>query len=125
MPLKNFLARVAQGLAFIMLVLGMMGASALAEESMQPVLLLHINENKVTGVEGPIRINQGDTVTLRWHVGTRTKLHLHGYDIRAVIEPDTPYDMLVTAHATGRFPITTHGAGGEHVVLQYLEVYPR
>ncbi len=125
MPLDHFLARSAQRLVFILLVSGMIGPSAPAEESTPPSFLLHISEGKVTGVEGPIRVTQDDTVTLRWHAEARTKLHLHGYDLRAVIEPDTPHDMVIAAHATGRFPITTHGTGGEHVVLQYLEVYPR
>ena len=125
MSLKNFFSKNVLFLIIAIILLGMVWQPAPANESTHPLFLLHVTGNEVAGVEGPIRVNQDDTVTLRWSAEAYAELHLHGYDIKAKIEPGATYDMVIEAHASGRFPITSHTAGGEHITLQYLEVYPR
>jgi FtsP/CotA-like multicopper oxidase with cupredoxin domain len=93
---------------------------------------LEIRARKVVGALRTIRVQQGDTVTIRWSTDEPVSLHLHGYDIEQVIKPGAPAELAFKAHATGRFPITTHGFGdhghkGAHSesTLVYVEVLPR
>ena len=87
-----------------------------------------IEQRKIKG-ENVIRVTQGETVELVWHADEPARLHLHGYDIEFDVAPDEPTVTRLTAHATGRFPVTSHGFGGGHdhghATLLYLEVYPR
>ena len=87
-----------------------------------------IEQRKIKG-ENVIRVTQGEIVELVWHVDEPASLHLHGYDIEFEVAPDEPTVIRLTAHATGRFPVTSHGFGGGHdhghATLLYLEVYPR
>jgi FtsP/CotA-like multicopper oxidase with cupredoxin domain len=93
---------------------------------------LEIRARKVVGASRTIRVQQGDTVSIRWSTDEPVSLHLHGYDIEQVIKPGTPTELSFKAHATGRFPITAHGFG-DHVhkgahgesTLLYVEVLPR
>jgi FtsP/CotA-like multicopper oxidase with cupredoxin domain len=75
-----------------------------------------------------IRVTMGDRVTLSWTSDEAGSLHLHGYDIEFEVGPGRTETMTFLASATGRFPITSHGFGGEeghgHKALLYLEVYP-
>ena len=110
-------------------------------------------ENRQVAVTGDaIRVRQGQQVRLRWLSDEPTSIHLHGYDIQASLEPDTPVEWNFEANATGRFPIEAHGLGhGEEPdpthdhsddhdhpsrepiptirpadeILLYFEVYPR
>ncbi len=76
-----------------------------------------------------IRVTQNDNVELVWHSDEKTKLHLHGYDIEFELTPEEPVVISFKAHATGRYPITSHEFGGKHdhghETLLYLEVYPK
>lgn len=85
-------------------------------------------EHRTVTVPGPvIRVTEGKQLLLRWHSDEAVELHLHGYDIELDVEPGTPADMNIDATASGRFPVTSHGFGGEHhghQTLLYLEVYP-
>ena len=87
---------------------------------------VEIKNREVVG-ERVIRVTQGQIIELLWTTDEAAELHLHGYDIRAEISPDSPAIMSFTAHATGRFSVTSHGAGGEHGhdALMYIEVYPK
>lgn len=75
-----------------------------------------------------IRVTQGDDVELVWTSDEVVELHLHGYDIELELTANAPGTMSFNARATGRFPVTSHGFGGEHdhghQTLLYLEVYP-
>lgn len=75
-----------------------------------------------------IRVTQGDDVELVWTSDETVELHLHGYDVALELTADAPGIMSFNARATGRFPVTSHGFGGEHghghSTLLYLEVYP-
>ena len=93
---------------------------------------LEIRARKMVGTTRTIRVKQGDTTTLRWTTDETVTLHLHGYDIEQVVKPGGLAELTFKAHATGRFPITTHGFGGhrqkgEHgeTTLLYVEVLPR
>jgi hypothetical protein len=90
---------------------------------------LVISERKVQREEKSIRVTQGDSLELVWTSDEPGELHLHGYDIGFEVSPDAPAIVTFQAHATGRFPITSHGFGGEHghghEALLYIEVYPR
>lgn len=88
---------------------------------------IKVKAGKVIGFQS-IRVLRGDTVVLRWNSDQRLQLHLHGYDVEAIVSPGMPIEMKIHARATGRFPVETHGqsrSGGHgHAPLFYLEVYP-
>ncbi|MBX9840735.1 MAG: hypothetical protein K2Z80_02890 [Xanthobacteraceae bacterium] len=84
---------------------------------------LRIENERVSSDLKVIRVRRGDAVEINWSANRRTVLHLHGYDIEAIVEAGKPQTMSFTARATGRFPVETHGA--RHSVLIYVEVYPR
>lgn len=87
-----------------------------------------ISDRQVAGESDVVRVTQGERVELVWSSDERVRLHLHGYDIETEASPGMPGVMSLTAHATGRFPITSHGFGDDggdgHETLLYLEVYP-
>ncbi len=72
-----------------------------------------------------IKVTKGDKLAIIWSADRSTRVHIHGYDIRAVVAADRKSVSAFTAHATGRFPVTVHGAGGRHVTLLHVEVHPR
>ncbi len=87
-----------------------------------------IRDRKVVRDSDVIRITQGDEVELVWITNEVANLHLHGYDVELDIKPEAPTVMAFKAHATGRYPITSHGFGEHqhgHETLLYIEVYPR
>ena len=87
-----------------------------------------IRDRKLVRDSDVIRITQGDEVELVWITDEVANLHLHGYDIELDITPEAPAIMAFKAHATGRYPITSHGFGEHqhgHETLLYIEVYPR
>lgn len=91
-----------------------------------------IENRHIKGGLTKITVYQGQWLRLVWLSDEPVDIHLHGYDIQLRIEANIPADMTLKAHATGRFPITSHGFGpqkgkGEkhqHGALLYLEVYP-
>ena len=96
------------------------------------VLQLHIVRRKIENSPGTVRFDVGDAIELRWTTDEVTTIHLHGYDLALALEPGVEKRMRFTATATGRFPISAHGFGGEtgkptarEVALLYLEVLPR
>jgi hypothetical protein len=90
---------------------------------------LVISERKVQREEKTIRVTQGESIELVWQSDEAAELHLHGYDISFEVSPEAPAIVTFEAHATGRFPVTSHGFSGEqghgHEALLYIEVYPR
>jgi hypothetical protein len=90
-------------------------------------IALDIRERQVQIDGKVIRVTQGQQVELVWTTDESVQLHLHGYDIEFEVKPDTPVSHRFEAHATGRFPITSHGfgeSGHGHETLLYFEVYP-
>ena len=99
-----------------------------AQDSDRRVIELQIQHRKLELPGGAIRITEGEVVELRWTSDESVELHLHGYDIETMVQPGTPSVTIFAAHATGRFPITSHGwgdGGHSHDTLTYLNVYPR
>jgi copper(I)-binding protein len=101
--------------------------AAVAQTAPQQVIEVRIEDRKVVAPRKAIQITEGDVVELRWTSDERVELHLHGYDLKIDVRPDEPATMVIEAHATGRFPITSHGwgeGGHGHDAMTYLEVYP-
>ncbi len=99
-----------------------------AKESIDPAKIdVQIERRKVVG-DQVIRLIEGQDVRIVWATDEAAELHIHGYDIRIDISPDSPVETSFTAHATGRFAVTSHGFGGDHghghETLLYIEVYP-
>jgi heme/copper-type cytochrome/quinol oxidase subunit 2 len=92
--------------------------------------IIKITKRHVVGKK-TIRVTQGDVISLRWDTDEKVALHLHGYDIEQTALPGKSVTMKFTAKATGRFPVTSHGFGGEQGhshgsgALFYLEVHPK
>lgn len=89
---------------------------------------IRIENRKVVG-DKVIRLTQGQRVEIVWITDEAAELHMHGYDIRVEISPNALAEMSFTAHATGRFAVTSHGFGGDHghghETLAYIEIYPK
>ncbi|MEK9685545.1 MAG: hypothetical protein VW226_13425, partial [Rhodospirillaceae bacterium] len=68
------------------------------------------------------RIRQGKLVKILLSSDTKTTIHLHGYNLKAVVKPKTQAVIKFKAEAAGRFPIETHGSDGSHKTLLYIEV---
>jgi hypothetical protein len=125
-------AAAARALSIALLVSGSVLTLAAAEQAASgsdAVERIEIRiENRQVLRDRVIRINHDQTVQLLWMTDEATELHIHGYDIRFEIAPDVPAEVLFTAHATGRFAVTSHGFGDEHghghETLVYIEVYP-
>lgn len=86
-------------------------------------------QNRSLGIEdSTLRVTEGNRIELVWTTDEAVELHLHGYDIELNVLESEPAVMAFEAHATGRFPITSHGFGDDdhgHQTLLYLEVHPR
>jgi hypothetical protein len=85
---------------------------------------LTIRQGALPAEQRLIRVSQGDDVVLRLSTDAPLTVHLHGYDIEKELKPGAVTTVWLVATATGRFPITRHGGGGE-TPLAYLEVQPR
>ena len=55
---------------------------------------------------------QGDTVTISLSADRDAALHLHGYDRQVRVPAGGSGDLTFEAHATGRFDVAVHLAGG-------------
>ena len=106
-----------------------MHVNADADEGAVKRIELVISERKVQREEKTIRVTQGESLELVWVSDEAAELHLHGYDISFEVSPEAPAVVTFEAHATGRFPVTSHGFGGHkghgHEALLYIEVYPQ
>jgi FtsP/CotA-like multicopper oxidase with cupredoxin domain len=111
-------------------------SGAQAASAGEPVRFsIAIANRKVDPAQQRIRARQGDTVELAFTSDETTELHLHGYDRQLNVGPAAPAVLVVEAKIAGRFSIEAHGFGGDsragrasarrHVVLLYLEIYPR
>lgn len=125
-------AEAARAFSIALLVIGsipMLAATEQAVNGSDGVQRIEIRiENRQVLGDQVIRIDQGQTVRLLWMTDEAAELHIHGYDIRFEIAPDVPAEIAFTAHATGRFAVTSHGFADEHSdghdTLVYIEVYP-
>lgn len=113
-------------LILLVLILALLTSSTLAAE--ERIFDIQIKERHVEGDNKLIRVTVGDELVLNWRSDETVAVHLHGYDIEQHIDAGVAAEMKFTAHATGRFPVTSHGFEGEHgnghQALVYLEVHP-
>jgi FtsP/CotA-like multicopper oxidase with cupredoxin domain len=100
----------------------LLASTAIAAERLIDLTIVH---GKLTGGQDTIRVQQNDSVVLRWHSDRPVGLHLHGYELETRVVPGTVAEMRFEARATGRFPVHVHAAQARsESVLVYLEVYP-
>lgn len=101
---------------------------AMSEEDDARRIEIQIEHRQVVG-DQVIRVTRGERVILIWTTDEAGELHIHGYDIRIAVSPEAPVKLAFSAHATGRFAVTSHGFGGEqnhgHATLLYIEIHPQ
>ncbi len=100
-------------------------SGAHAQSSEEKAFDLTIQDGQIVGGTKSVRVTEGDKVTLNIISDAAIEVHLHGYDIEAEVTPGAPARMSFEAFATGRFPVSVHGADQHESTLLYLEVYPR
>ena len=95
-------------------------------------IAIAIKGRTVDSAQRRIRVPQKDTVELAFTSDEKAELHLHGYDRLLTVEPGATAVLRLDATIAGRFSLEAHSFGGGeargrrgHVVLLYLEVYPR
>lgn len=96
-------------------------------ESADVRIEVQIVNREIVG-DNMIRVTQGQMVEMIWMTDEETNVHIHGYEIHIPTSPEAPAKVTFEAHATGRFPVTSHGfgekAGKMHKMLLYFEVHP-
>lgn len=106
---------------------------AFAQASEARVFDFTIKGRKVQPPSNVVRVQHGDIVELRILSDEQAELHLHGYDLKLVLEPKVVGIMRFNARIAGRFPLESHGFGapsgsrrhGGGGPLLYVEVHPR
>lgn len=127
------LAKTARFIALTAIIIG--SSLSLAEPegnetSASPDVRIEVKiENRKVVGDQVIRVTQGQIVEMVWTTDEETQVHIHGYEIHIPTSPGTPAEIKFEAHATGRFPVTSHGYGNEygkmHQMLLYFEVHPK
>ena len=115
MLMRSMFYNTAKFLAFTALVCGFglsLANSPEEEPEVEPDVRIevHIVNRKVVG-DQLIRVTQGQIVEMIWTTDEKTNVHIHGYEIHIPTSPDNPAKVTFEAHATGRFPVTSHGYG--------------
>ena len=90
----------------ILMVIGILAAACGGGEPEDIDIPLTITEGNMS--PETIKVNQGDTVTLKIDADVPGQFHLHTYDIESDIPESETTDFLFVADATGRFKITYH-----------------
>lgn len=111
---------------------GAVGVAYAADQAAMARAEIAIKDRKVVG-SNVARVTEGQSVELHWTTDETVELHLHGYDIEATVKPGASATMSFKAHATGRYPVTSHGFGDSHShggghseqTLFYVEVHPK
>ncbi len=95
------------------LLLSACGDSELRSERKQAPRMfeLMIEDGRVAASNEVIRVVEGERVRLRWLANSEISIHLHGYDIEALLAPDLPTEWNFIANVTGRFPVEVHDSG--------------
>jgi len=110
-------------LALVMIWL--MSATGASADGTHHVVDLSVVDGQVVDMNDPIRIDQGDTLVLRWTVDHPMEIDVHAFHLSIDAHPGAVAEMTIEGSATGRFPITSHAADGSHGTLHYLEIHPR
>ena len=121
------------------LVVCLFSENAISQKLKKTIIIIQIENRRIVAPQKPVKVFENDLITLRFLSDKTVNLHLHGYNRFVTVFAGTPADMILTAKATGRFPISSHGwgtprkgnqpkkikHGHDHGGLTYLEVYPR
>jgi hypothetical protein len=104
-----------------------LGACVAAAQAPVRKFDIPIAERRVPQAQRVLRATEGERIELRWTSDEALVLHLHGYDIEAIVAPGRPAVMAFTARLTGRFPVAIHAEGTKHRhrALVHVEIYPR
>jgi hypothetical protein len=101
-----------------------------AQAQAQPVRELAVVDGALPPGQRLIAATKGDA--LRWRIVSNLpgEVHVHAYRASVALQPGRPAELAFTAHATGRFRVEWHAAGGaagDHPAppLAVLEVRPR
>lgn len=91
---------------------------------------VQIIKRKVSRKQRTLRAKRGEHIHIEITSDEPVSLHLHGYDIKVSVSPKNPGILEFKGTSAGRFPITSHGFGGDdahghHKALFYLEVLPK
>lgn len=82
----------------------------------------HLTVPPAPGVDGVLRVEQGESVELTVTSTEDDELHLHGYDRALKLRAGEPATLAFTAEHAGRFEIELHH---RHAEIGALEVSPR
>ena len=71
---------------------------------------IHVNiaNRATTSTREDLRATQGDTVSLRFTSDEAGEVHLHGYDLTALVSPDQPGSLTFEATNAGSFGLNFH-----------------
>ena len=81
-------------------------------EPLQREFNLRIIDGVLVEGTSPLKVNQGDMVTMNIEADEHVLFHLHGYAIEKEIKPGNIGRIVLTATATGSFPFTIHTEHG-------------
>lgn len=94
-----------------------------AEQTTQPdTFELVIKGKKLVSGPDPIKVNQGDEVTIRITSDEAEEFHVHAYDNSVELEPGKQATLAFTAKLSGRFPFELENSKTE---IGALEVQPK
>ena len=105
--------------------------AALAAESPAKTFHLTISQGTLPVEQRVLRVTKGSAVQLRLTSDAEGEIHLHGYRLVMRVVPGKTSEFTFKAHATGRYRIEWHPAGGDKQgnhhgpPLATLEVRPR
>lgn len=114
----------------LLTILGQMAPTGWATDLSSPHFTLEVRNRQLTGTEAALRVQRDDVVTLHWRTDEPISLHLHGYDLEIVVNPESSTTVRFKADQVGRFAVMAHRFGthppGSHAAapLAYLEVRP-
>tara|TARA_B100000315_G_C14539795_1_gene570298 strand:- start:365 stop:772 length:408 start_codon:yes stop_codon:yes gene_type:complete len=119
------------GWATLFLIVPQTNGQDIQQKQSEQIFKLDIKQRSLSDDRTYVRVKQGDKVRLHRTSDESVLLHIHGYDIIVSLSPEVPSEVAFKAHATGRFPVTSHGFGtpnlthhAQEITLLYLEVHP-
>lgn len=90
--------------------------------SVKKIFNLNVSGGKIIIGQSVLRVNDGDSVSIRIISDTPDELHLHGYDLHLNLEKGVEATLSFVASTTGRFEFELEKA---KIELGVLEVLPR
>ena len=72
---------------------------------------VEVRDGSVVGGVQRIRVDLGDTITIRVRSDVADEVHLHGYDLSQPVAPDAPAELTFTADIPGVFELELEERG--------------